>query len=138
MLLLLFPTEGRPSRNASVSSSCAPPPTPRTTAGYLCAFSVPGWGISKFCLPRGSVICYPRGQTKAFYTYTVSYPNFATQRIILEKQADWLICQGRQKIGGGLQGHVLYFMHAFLHYLSTQNYIAKSGAIEVNQCFYGY
>ena len=34
--------------------------------------------------------------------------------------------------------HVLDFMHAFLHCLLSQNYIAKSGAIDVNQRFFDY
>ena len=29
--------------------------------------------------------------------------------------------------------HVLDFMHTFLHCFSSQNYIAKTGAIDVNQ-----
>ena len=29
-------------------------------------------------------------------------------------------------------------MHAFLHCLSRQNYIAKSGVISVNKRFFGY
>ena len=33
----------------------------------------------------------------------------------------------------GLYWHVLDFMHTFLYYLSSQNYIVKSGAIDTNQ-----
>ena len=47
---------------------------------------------------------------------------------------DWLVCQGQceEKIEGVVK-HVLDFMHTFLHYLSSQNYIVKSGAIDTNQ-----
>ena len=38
----------------------------------------------------------------------------------------------------GLERHVLDFMHAFLHCLSSQNYRAKSGAIDVNHRFLVY
>ena len=38
----------------------------------------------------------------------------------------------------GLLKHILDFTHAFLHCLSSPKYIAKSGAIDVNQRFYGY
>ena len=55
---------------------------------------------------RGLAICQPRASD----THAVSYQNITTQRILLEKQEDWLIC------------HVLAFMHAFLHCLSSQNY----------------
>ena len=33
--------------------------------------------------------------------------------------------------------YVLDFMHAFLHCLSSQNYIVKLGAIDMTQCFFG-
>ena len=58
-----------------------------------------GWGICKFCAAQGPGICQPRGQPRAFDTHTVSYQNqnITTQRISLEKQADWLIFQGREK-----------------------------------------
>ena len=60
----------------------------------------------------------------------VSYQNLTMKRILLEKQAYWLFCQGQGKIEEGCW-HVFDFMHAFLHCLSSQNYIAKSGAIKV-------
>ena len=85
------------------SIPAAPSPPPRATAGHLPAFSVPGWGICKFCAARGPGICQPRGNFRAFDTLAVSY-------------------QDR-----GLWRHVLDFMHAFLQCLSTQNYIAKIG-----------
>ena len=46
----------------------------------------------------GPGICQPRGQPRAFDTYAVSYQNITTQKILPEKQADWIICQGREKI----------------------------------------
>ena len=46
------------------------------------------------CQSWGWRICQPRGQPRAFDTHAVSYQNITTQRILLEKQADWLICQG--------------------------------------------
>ena len=77
------------------------PPTP-TPPGLLRGICAPcqsrGWGISKYCAARGPGICQPRGQTRAFDTYTVSCQHITTQRILLEKQADRLICQGREKI----------------------------------------
>ena len=30
--------------------------------------------------------------------HTVSYANITTQMILLEKQADWLICQGDERV----------------------------------------
>ena len=46
------------------------------------------------CQSWGWRICQPRGHPRAFDTHAVSYQNITTQRILLEKQADWLICQG--------------------------------------------
>ena len=42
-----------------------------------------------------SGISQPRGYSRAFDTHAVSYENIATQRILLEKKADWIICQGQ-------------------------------------------
>ena len=69
--------------------------------------------------------------------HTVSYQNITTQRILQEKKAGWLICQGRGKLKRFVKA-CSRFMHAFLHCLSSQNYIAKSGAVDVNQRFFGY
>ena len=53
-----------------------------------------GWGICKFCAAKGPGIRQPQGQTQAFDTHAVSYQNITTQRILLGKHADWLICRG--------------------------------------------
>ena len=55
-------------------------------------------GICKFCAARGLGIYQPRGRPQAFDAHAVSYQNITIQKILLEKQADWLICQGREKI----------------------------------------
>ena len=80
---------------ALVSSSCtqlALPP--RLLRDIWPPFQSRGWGICKFCASRGPDICPPRGQPRAFETHAFE----TTQRILLEKQADWLICQGREKL----------------------------------------
>ena len=103
--------------NASVNSSRAQPPPP---PGYCGAFARPqsrGWGICKFCAARGPGICQPRGQPRAFDTHAVSYQNITTQRILLEKQADWLICQGWEKIEEVCKGMFsILCMHFFIAY----------------------
>ena len=109
------------------SASCALAPL-RVTEGHLLALSLPGVGHS-FYTARGPGICQPQGYSQADDTHAISYQNITTQKILLEKQACWLICQGQEK------RRVLDFMHAFLHCLSSQNYMAKSGAIDVNQSF---
>ena len=75
--------------------------TPNKAFSWSCLFPPchsQGWGICKFCAAREPRICQPRGQPRAFETHAVSYQNITTQRILLKKQADWLICQRREKI----------------------------------------
>ena len=68
----------------------------------------------------------PGGGAFANFAYAVSYQNITTQRILLEKQADWLICQRRGKIEEVCKGMFsILCMHAFLHCLSSQNYIKE-------------
>ena len=115
--------------NASVNSSCAqvpPPPFPGLLRGICLACQSRGQGICKLWSARGW------GCSQAFDTHVVSYQNLTMKRILLEKQAYWLFCQGQGKIEEGCW-HVFDFMHAFLHCLSSQNYIAKSGAIKVTR-----
>ena len=71
------------------------PFVPRTPLGYCRALICQswGWGICKFCAAWGPGICQPQGYSQAFDTYMVSYQNITTQRILLEKQAYWLIYQ---------------------------------------------
>ena len=79
---------------ASLNSSCTSPypsPLPRLLRGIYPPCQSRGWGICKFCAARGPGICQPQGQPRAFFQ------NITTQRILLEKQADWLIVQGREK-----------------------------------------
>ena len=79
-----------------------PSPRPRATVSHLPALSVPwGWAICKLCAARGPGICQAQGYSQAFGTHAVSYQNITTQRILLEKQAYWLFCQGQGKIEQG-------------------------------------
>ena len=88
--------------NASVNSSCAhSSPPPPTTMGYCGAFArlvSPGEGHLQFLRCSGPGICQPRGQPRTFDRHAVSYQNIPTHRILIEKQADWLMCQGEGKI----------------------------------------
>jgi len=72
------------------------------TQGYCRAFaylvSPRGGTLVNFALPGGRAFANPLRPPRAFDVYVVSYPNITTQRILLQKQADWLICQGREKL----------------------------------------
>ena len=65
---------------------------------------------------------------KTLYNYT--------KTILQKKQAYCFISQGQEEIEDDCKGMiVLDFMHTILHCLSSQIYMAKSGAMDVNQCF---
>ena len=77
------------------------PPTPSPSPpGQLWGICPPcqsrGWGICKFCITRGQGICQPLGHFRAFDMHVLSHQNITTRRVLLEKKADWLICQGQE------------------------------------------
>ena len=95
------------------TGSCAQPPAPNP--GLMRGICPPcqsrGWGICKFWAARGTAICQPQG--------------FDTQTIILEKQDDWLICQGREKIEEDCKGMFsILCIHFFIAYQANYTYIA--------------
>ena len=56
----------------------------------------PGGGaFANFCSARGPGICQPQSNSQAFDMHAFSYQSITTQRILLEKQAYWLNCQGQ-------------------------------------------
>ena len=100
----------------SIPAAPSPPP-PGLLWGICPPCQSRGWGICKCCAARGPGICQPRGQPRAFDTHAVSYQNITTQRILLEKQADWLICQGREKTEEVCKGMFsILCMHFFIAY----------------------
>ena len=118
-----------------------PLPSPRATAerGSFPPCESRGCGICKFCTARGPGICQPRAQPRAFDTHAVSYQNITTQRILLEKQADWLICQGWEKNEEVCKGMFsILCMHIFIAYQARitgkWSYRRESTVIESNFC----
>ena len=110
-------------------------PSPGLLRGIGPSCQSRGWGICKFCAARGSSICQPR----AFDTHAVSYQNITTQRILLEKQADWLICQGREKIEEDCKGMFsILCMHFFIAYQARITHEQNWGAIDLNQRSFGH
>ena len=91
----------------------AAPSLPRATAGRFARIVSPGGGA------LAKLRCQPRGHPLTFDTHVASYPNITTQRIFLEKQADWLISQGREKIVEGSKDvFSILCMHFFIAYQS--------------------
>ena len=95
--------------------STSPPPPP----GYCGAFArlvSPGGGAFANCALPGGRSC----QHRASDTHAVSCQNITTQRILLEKQADWLICQGLEKIEEVCKGMFsILCKHFFIAYQAT-------------------
>ena len=97
-----------------------------------------GWSICKFCAARGPGICQPRGHSRAFDTRAVSYQHITTQRILLGKKADWLICQGREKIKEFSKGMFLILrMHFFIAY-EARITDSEIGSYRRESMFFGY
>ena len=78
------------------------PPTPslRPLPGYCGVFArlvSPGGGaIANFSLPGDRAFANPGAIPELSKTQAVSYQNVTTQRVLLEKKADWLVCQGQE------------------------------------------
>ena len=99
------------------SISAAPPHPPGLLPGICPPCQSREWGISIFCAARGAGICQPRGQTRAFNPRAVPQQHITTERILVEKQADRLICQGRGKIEEVCKGMFsILCMHLFTAY----------------------
>ena len=68
---------------------------------FTCLVSPGGGAFANFVLPGGRAFAYP-GAIRKLLTRTRfpvnSYQNITTQRILLGGKADWLICQGQEKI----------------------------------------
>ena len=116
---------------ASVNSSCAQRPPLR---GICPPCQSRGWGICKFCAARGPGICQPRGHERAFNTHAVSYQNITRQKVLLEKKQIGSPVKDRSKLERVVKACFQFYAYInFLHYLLSQNYIAKTGAIDVKQ-----
>ena len=108
---------GNQDCNASVNSSCVHPHPPGLLRGICPPCQSRGWGVCKFCAARGTGICQPRGQPRAFDTHAVSCQNTTAQRILLEKQGDWLICQGQETMEEVCKGMFsILCMHVYIAY----------------------
>ena len=88
---------------ASVKSSCVQPPW--ATAGHLPALSVPGVGhLQILCCPGPGHFANPELLTRTWFPIRITHlfwelrSVITTQRILLEKQADWLIVKDGKKL----------------------------------------
>ena len=116
--------------NASVRPT-PPPPHP----GLLRVICLPrhsrGGAFANFALPRGPGICQPRGHLRAFDTHAVSYKNITRQKVLLEKKQIGSPVKDRNKLKRVVKACSRFY--AYLPSLLSQNYIAETGAIDVNQ-----
>ena len=112
------------------------PPPPPPPSGYCRAFArlvSPGSGaFANFAPPGARAFANPKAILELL-TRTrsrVSYQNITTQKVLQQKKQIGASVKDRNKLK--LKRQVLDFMPAFLHCLSSHNYIRKSGAIDVN------
>ena len=111
-------------RNASVNSSCTQlPHLPSPPPARLL------WDICEFCTAWGPGICQPRGHSRAFDM--VSYQNITTQKVLLGKTQIGSSVKDRNK----LKRVVKPFSRFYACISSLLHYIAKTGAVNVNQSF---
>ena len=79
--------------------SIPPSPSPHRP-GYCGTFArlvSPGDGaFANFSLPGDRAFANPGAIPELSNTHAVSYQNVTTERVLLEKKADWLICQGQE------------------------------------------
>ena len=93
--------------------------------------------FANVALPGGRAFANP-GANPELLTRTRFPINITTQRILPEKQADWLICQGREKIEEVCKGMFsILCMHFFIAYQARITW-RNLGAIGLNQRFFGY
>ena len=105
------------SQTIPAAPSTPPPPPSQAITRHFPALQPRGWGISKFCAARGSEFPNHEATTEISGTHVVSNPNITTQRILLGKQADWLICQGGQRIKEDCKGMFSFLcMSSFIAY----------------------
>ena len=101
----------------SIPAAPTPPPPLRLLWGICPPCQCPAGAFAIFVLPGGQAFANPGTNPELLTRTRVSYQNITTQRILLEKQSDWLICQGRQKIEEVCKGMFsISCMHFFIAY----------------------
>ena len=110
------------------------PPLPPLLQGICLPWQSWGWGICKFFTARVLGICQPRGHSQAPDTYTVAYQNITTRRVLQEKKQIGSSVKDRNKFKRVVKACSRFYAF-FLHCLPSQNYMAKTWAVDVNQRF---
>ena len=103
--------------NPSVNYSCAQPP-PLGYCGEFARFVSPRGGHLQILLCPGARHLPTPGPTPRLWNpHAVFYQNIATQRILQQNQAAWLICQGRKTIEEVCKGmRSILCMYFFIAY----------------------
>ena len=111
------------------------PAPPRATAGHLPALSVPGVGhLQILCCPGAGNLPTPGPFPELLTRTRFPIRNNYTEDFI-GKKGRLAHLSRTGKIEEVCKGMFLILCMHFLHCLSSENYIAKSGGIDVNQRF---
>ena len=116
------------------------PPLPPPSPGYCGAFArlvSPGGGaFANFALPPRAWHLPTPGPSPSFWHGPGFLSEYNYREDFTGKTSRLAHCSRTGKDWRGLQRHVLDFMHAFLHCLSSQNYIAKLGSYQGESTFF--
>jgi len=103
--------------NSSRAQHPPPTPPPRLLRGIFLPYSPGGGVLANFALLAGREFANHEATNEILGTHVVSNPNITTQRILLGKQADWLICQGGERIIEDCKGMFSFLcMYSFIEY----------------------
>jgi len=113
-------------------------PASPATVGHLPALSVPGVGHLQILCSRGAGHLPTPRPFPSFDTHAVSHQHITTQRILLGKKADWLICQGQEKIKEVCKSMFLILcIHFFIAYQARIT-DSEIGSYRHESPFFGY
>ena len=120
--------------DASVNSSCAQHPPPGLPAGHLPVLSVPGVGhLQILCCPGAGHLPTPGPFLSFLHARGFLSENNYTEDFTGKESRLAHLSRTGKKLKRVVKACSSFY--AFLHCLSSQNYIAKLGAINVNQHF---
>ena len=115
-----------------------PSPPPRATAWHLPALSVLGGGgggaFANFALPGCRTFTNP-GVIPKLLTRMQFPIRLTTQRILLEKQAHWLICQGPEKLKRVYKACSRFHAYFFPRHIESESHGEIGSYQDVNQRF---
>ena len=120
--------------NASVNSSCAQPPSTGYCGAFACLVSPGDGALAQFVLPGAGRFPTP-GPFPSFWRARGFLSEYDYTEDFTGKECK-LAHLSRTGKKSKTVVKACFWFYAFIHCLSSQNYLAKLGAIDVNQRFW--